>query len=267
MIRVFPRKNKWIPTDDLAFVGDPPLFRPPEQPVRISITFTWDIPEGQRLLAFWSHFYSDVQLGGVAFGDPGSEFVPGRFVKSGVVFTSRGCNKSCSWCSVSQREGGIRELPITEGHIIQDNNLLACSDDHIIRVFDMLRRQRKSAVFSGGIDTTLLQPWHIALFKSIRVREIWLACDSENGLEPLRRAADLLRDFPQYKLRCFVMIGFDGESIAEAEQRIMEVYNLGFYPFSQLYQAEEKKQYSREWLRLNKLWSRPAAYKKYMRGE
>jgi hypothetical protein len=25
MIRVFPRRTKWTPTDELAFVGDPPL--------------------------------------------------------------------------------------------------------------------------------------------------------------------------------------------------------------------------------------------------
>ncbi len=49
MIRVFPRKTAWTPTDELAFVGDPPLFRPPEQPVMVSVTFTWDIPEGERL--------------------------------------------------------------------------------------------------------------------------------------------------------------------------------------------------------------------------
>ena len=28
LIRVFPRRNKATPDDELAFVGDPPLFRP-----------------------------------------------------------------------------------------------------------------------------------------------------------------------------------------------------------------------------------------------
>ena len=133
MIRVFPRKNKWLPTDELAFVGMPPpsLFLPQEQPVRISITFTWDIPYGKFLLDCWSFYYLDVQVGGVAFGDQGNEFVPGRFIKEGVTFTSRGCLKKCKWCFVPMREGKIRELEIKDGYIIQDNNLLACSKKHI----------------------------------------------------------------------------------------------------------------------------------------
>ena len=49
MIRVFPRRTKWTPDDELAFVGDPPLFRPKERVVNISVTFTWDLPEANRL--------------------------------------------------------------------------------------------------------------------------------------------------------------------------------------------------------------------------
>ena len=89
MIRVFPRKTKWTPNDDLSFIGDPPLFRPKEQPVKISVTFTWDIPEAKRLYEGWKEYYKDVQIGGPALGDPGSEFVPGLFVKKGAIITSQ----------------------------------------------------------------------------------------------------------------------------------------------------------------------------------
>lgn len=91
MIRVFPNMTKWTPTDDLAFVGYPPLFLPPEQPVRISVVFTWDLPLAQRLKTAWQAHYKDVQIGGPAVGDPGGDFVPGRFIKDGVTITSRGC--------------------------------------------------------------------------------------------------------------------------------------------------------------------------------
>ncbi len=41
MIRVFPRKTKWTPDDELAFVGDPPLFRSPDnEAVYVSVTFS-----------------------------------------------------------------------------------------------------------------------------------------------------------------------------------------------------------------------------------
>ena len=43
LIRVFPESTKWTPTDDWAFVGDPPFWRPgtADTPVMVSVTFTW----------------------------------------------------------------------------------------------------------------------------------------------------------------------------------------------------------------------------------
>jgi hypothetical protein len=264
MIRVFPRRTKWTPDDELAFVGDPPLplLLPPEQPVRISITFTWDIPEGYRLLRAWSKFYKDVRLGGPAFGDPGGEFTPGMFLKKGVTITSRGCIRNCPYCLVPEREGKIRELPIKEGWIIQDNNLLACSEKHIEKVFEMLSRQKKAAVFSGGLDPRLLNRWHVCLLKSIKVREIWVSCDTTENLRYLYRAAELLQDFPMYKKRCYVLVGFGGETIQDAEKRLKEVYELGFLPFAQLYRGPQLRQsISKDWKRFVRMWSRPAIYK------
>jgi hypothetical protein len=47
MIRVFPTRTAWTPTDELAFVGHPPLFQPgtPDNPVRITVAVTWDLSQ------------------------------------------------------------------------------------------------------------------------------------------------------------------------------------------------------------------------------
>lgn len=260
MVRVFPRKNKWIPKDDLSFVGWPPLFRPKDQLVMVSVVFTWDIEMGQRLQKAWSVYFSDVRLGGPAMNNPGAEFVPGRFIKKGVTITSRGCSKRCPWCYVPKREGPIRELSIQPGNIIQDNNLLACSREHIFKVFNMLKSQKKIK-FSGGIDATLLKDWHRPLFDSIKLHEIWLACDNKAALAPLSRAAKILNGISINKKRCYVMIGFNGEGLAQAESRLEAVYKLGFLPFCQLYQPSHKIAYGKEWRALARKWSRPAAYR------
>lgn len=266
MIRVFPRRTKWTPTDELAFVGDPPLFRPEQQPVHISATFTWEIEEARRLARAWGAHYRDVEVGGPAFDDPGGEFEPGRFLKRGVTITSRGCVRSCPWCFVPTREGRVREIEIKPGWIIQDNNLLACSRGHIEAVFDMLRGQSRAAIFSGGLDAVLLKPWHVDLLESIRVGEIWVACDSEN-MVPITRAASMLQGFEQRRKRCYVMIGFGDETLADAEKRLESVYGLGFLPFAQLYRGKGERKYNRSWRALNKKWSRPAAYRKPKGGD
>lgn len=262
MIRVFPRRTKWTPDDELVFVGDPPLFRPSNMPVRISVTFTWDIEEGRRLLKAWTPFYRDVLLGGPAFGDPSESFIPGLFIKNGVIITSRGCPWRCPWCFVPKREGFIRELEIREGWIVQDNNLLACSKRHQECVFEMLAKQRYPIEFAGGLDGHFLSDWHIDFFKKLRVYQFWFACDHICSFKRLEKIADLMADFPKQKKRCYVMIGYNGESLKDAEKRLEKVYFMGFLPFSQLYQGEEKREYSIDWKKLNRKWSRPAAYRK-----
>lgn len=267
MIRVFPRRTKWTPISGLVFIGPPPLFRPPDQPVYVSVTFTWDISCGRYLKDAWSVYYSDVRVGGPAFDDSGGVFQPGVFIKRGVVITSRGCPGNCPWCFVPQREGVIRELPIKLGWIVQDNNLLACSRKHIEAVFNMLAYQGRRAVFSGGLDCSLFKDWHRELIEKIRVKELWFACDSPPALSGIKRAAKILNGIPVSKRRCYVMIGWDGETLCQAERRLESVFELGFLPFCQLYQGEKKKLYSREWRALCRKWSRPAAYRAKPKGK
>ena len=264
MIRVFPSKNNWTPDDGLAYVGDPPLFRPPDLPVRISVTFSWDIPEGERLFDSWKQYYTDVRIGGPALGDPGGEFTPGLFVKEGVTITSRGCPRTCPWCVVPEREGKIRELEVKPGWIVQDNNLLACSEGHIGKVFEMLRGQRHPVKFSGGLDPRLLEPWHVDLFLSIKVDELWFSCDSPAAVKALKWARRLLGDrFRKDQLRCYALVGFyDWDTPKLAEERLIEIYRMGFIPFSMVYRIGGSV-IPKEWSLLANRWTRPAKYKSH----
>lgn len=269
MIRVFPSQTFWTPTDDLAFIGERGLFHPPDPDtqVRISVTFTWDMDEAERIADSWASYYRDVKIGGPAYDTPAMEFVPGRFMKHGCVITTRGCPKKCPWCVVPKREGRLVELPIEKGWILQDNNILAASRGHIERVFDMLRAQNRNVYFTGGLDKHFLEPWHVELFKSVKVGELWFACDLRNDVQHLRAAREMLGPaFKERQLRCYTMIGFKGQSkaaLAEDLERIKQVYALGFLPFCQLFQPMERKrlEYSNDWKAARKYWSRPAIYR------
>lgn len=275
MIRVFPSRTYWTPDDDMAFIGERPLFHPHDRdiPVRVSVTFTWDMDEAERIAESWAAYYRDVQIGGPAYNTPAAEFEPGRFMKRGCVITTRGCPKRCPWCVVPKREGKLVELPIRDGWILQDNNILAASEAHIRAVFDMLRRQKRNAFFTGGLDKHFLEPWHVELFKSIKVGELWFACDLGRDVQHLRSArATLGNAFRQNQLRCYTMIGFNGQSQAALKddlERIRTVYELGFLPFCQLFQPMERKriEYSHEWLAARRYWSRPAIYRSKQNNE
>lgn len=188
------------------------------------------------------------------------------FLKSGVTITSRGCPNRCGFCHVPRREGQIRELPIKDGWIVQDNNLLACSRQHIESVFEMLRRQPHPINFNGGIEARRFQHWHRQLLDTIRLGEIWFACDTPGALYDLEVVAWQTAGISRNKKRCYVLIG-QNETIAQAEKRLIDVYRLGFLPFAQLYQPEKPIIYPKEWTSFCRTWSRPAAYKSWIKQQ
>jgi hypothetical protein len=136
IIRVFPGKTNATPDDaDVRIRALPTLFDEADK-VHVSVTFTWDMQWAEFAAKQWSAV-APVSVGGPAYNETGGDFVPGRYMKRGYVITSRNC-----WlCSVPKREGNkLRELPITDGWIVTDDNLLACSEKHISGVFEMLKR-------------------------------------------------------------------------------------------------------------------------------
>lgn len=261
LIRVFPRRTSFTPTDAMAFVGNPPMDRPEADEVHVSCAFTWDIPEAERLAKEWGRFYPGVKIGGPAFGSAAGDFTSGRYIMPGVTFTTRGCRNACPWCLVPPREGGLVELAsFPDGWMVQDNNLLQASREHITRVLEMLDRQKRAAVFSGGLQASLVDDWFAEQLKRIRVNSVFLAADTAGALKPLESALDRLSFLGRKKLRVFTLIAFNGETIQEAESRLERVWELGAMPFAQLYQpANHRIDYLREWRDLAKKWSRPAA--------
>lgn len=268
ILRVFPRRTSMTPMDPLVFIGDPPLFRPrlgEVDEVHISITFTWDIKEGRRLEGAWAQRFAVVKIGGPAIdADLPGEFTSGLYVKKGVTFTSRGCPRRCPWCFVPKREGPVRELEIKPGWLVQDNNLLATSHGHQEKVFEMLRSQKRVVSFPGGLDSRLMTDWFVEQLRTLKIGQVFFAADSVAGLENLRGIRERLFFLSRHQLRCYVLIGFGGESVAGATARLQEVWDMGFLPFAQLYRdtmhnTAHRIRYSAEWRALARLWSRPAA--------
>jgi hypothetical protein len=82
LARVFPRRTRATPTDNLSFFSGPGLFPPEVDEVHVSVTFTWDIPKAEWLAKQWRGI-APVKIGGPAFGVPSGQFIPGRYVKPG----------------------------------------------------------------------------------------------------------------------------------------------------------------------------------------
>jgi hypothetical protein len=259
--RVFPNKIKnATPDDPLAFIGAPPMLFPPEvDEVHISVSFSWDEKHIPFLVKQWEAV-APVKVGGPAIYGSNGDFVPGMYLKRGYIITSRGCPNRCPDCLVPEREPVFKELPIREGWIVQDNNLLACSEQHIRSVFAMLKTQPCKAEFTGGIESALLKPWHVELFAWLKPKQIFFAYDYSCDYEPLMVAAGMMKEagFTRSVLRSYVLCGGPRDSIAEAEERMWQVVDLGIYPFCMVLCDPKTGRHNPEWETFRRKWDLPA---------
>lgn len=168
-----------------------------------------------------------------------------------------------------RREGeAVRELPITNGWNVLDDNLLACSEKHIRDVFSMLSNQKKRIYFTGGLEAARLQLWHIKELRQLKPKEIFFAYDGPEDREPLFEAGKALlsNGFTRTSnsLRAYVLIGYHGDTLENAEHRLYECMQAGFLPMAMLYRDKDGRR-EEIWRKFAWQWSRPAIYSKTYR--
>ncbi len=271
IIRVFPRRTSYTPDDNYVYIGMPDMFIPEHDEVHISCTFTWDKKYCEELAYQWEGATNKpVSLGGPAFGSEATDFKQGLYIKKNIIFTTRGCNNNCPWCCVHQLEGSLKELPICEGNIIQDNNFLQASKGHKNKVFEMLKKQTQIC-FKGGLEADLVDDEFVDNLNSLyytkgskkisRISELWLACDTDNRIADFIRACEKLKKagFTRDKIHCYVLSY--GKDMEADETRARQVYEAGAMPFMQLYRdfSDKKTEYNSDWNKFCRMWQRPAA--------
>ena len=260
IIRVFPRLTNATPQDENVRIATTPGLWEEADEVHISVAFTWDLRWAEWAEKQWRSV-APVKVGGPAFNEPGGDFIPGMYMKKGYVITSRGCPNRCWFCAVPQREGyTLRELPVTSGWIITDDNLLACSDQHVREVFDMLKRQPHRPQFVGGLEAKILTSQRAKEFKELKPESLYFAYDTPDDLEPLLQAGRYLLNAgftrASHELRCYVLIGYKGDTFEKAEKRLREAWDAGFMPFAMLYRDFEGK-VSAKWKAFQREWANP----------
>jgi hypothetical protein len=262
IIRVFPRKTKATPDDDLARINCPPFFWDEADEVHVSVTFREDIPRAEWLAKQWEPV-ATVKIGGPALNDRGGEFIPGMYIKPGYVVTSRGCPNRCWFCDAWKREGNeIREYAVNDGFNLLDNNILACSQEHQERVFDMLSRQKERPRFTGGLEAALFTEHHAEVMQRLNPKGIIFAYDEPDDWEPLVNAARICREAglinqKKHTVRAYVLIGYAKDTIREAEERLKAVCRLCIMPAAMLYDKEKHNAKNDGWIRFQREWMNP----------
>lgn len=155
-----------------------------------------------------------------------------------VGFLTRGCPRSCSWCFVPEKEGDIRpafdiEDILQPGHgsaVLMDNNVLA--HDHGIRQIEKIARLGARVDFNQGLDARLIDDATARLLSRVKWLEpLRLACDSAAGIEPVRKAVELLRwhNVTPRRYFCYLLI----KDLPDALERIRFLKGIDVDPFGQ----------------------------------
>jgi len=259
--RVFPRRTRATPTDALAFVGAPPTDLPTGiDEVHVSVSFSWDLDFAKVLAEKWCAV-APTRIGGPAAGTRGEAFTPGVYLADGYTITSRGCPNRCWFCDVWKRDGPIRELPIRDGWNVLDSNLLACTEEHVADVFSMLAQQPMKAQFTGGLDPARVTRDVAQAIRQLKPENMFLAYDTPDDWPHVERAVRLLREagnpWRGRRIRCYVLIGFPGDTIAAADDRLRKVLATGAFPAAMLYRNKQGRR-DASWAAFQRQWFRPA---------
>ena len=259
LIRIFPRRTTMTPIDENVRINALPELFDEADEVHVSCLFSWDKCRAEQLADAWDKAGFSVKLGGVAYGSPSGDFEVGKYVRKGAVITSRGCPNHCWFCNVWRTEGILRELPIQEGYILMDNNILACSETHIRGVFAMLKRQKEQGILSGGLEAKILKDWHCDLLRESRISRMYFAYDTPDDREPFIDAMKMLdRHGVRRSYRyCYCLIGYKGDTFEGAEMRLREIWKYGATPYAMLYR-DEKGETSSQWRIFQRQFARPA---------
>jgi len=210
----------------------------------LSVVFTWDLPKAFMRAVWLREKRYEVRAGGPAcrlmpeyLADVAEVNRPGIDVlwrhNPEATFTTRGCIRKCKFCAVPKIEPQFMELDEWEPkRIICDNNLLACSWQHFVRVVDSVTRI--NGIDFQGLDARLITSSHAFLLSRLDVSVVRVAWDHID-IDPWEGVECLIHaGIPKRKIRVYVLIGFD-DSPEDAEYRLRTIRERGFLPCPQRY--------------------------------
>jgi len=195
-----------------------------DRTLKISVPFTWALPDAAQLARQRSTLWDQVLVGGPAAYLQPDHFtdIPGlqlglrdpdalHHTNPDATRTTYGCPNSCPFCAVPQIAPAFRELADwPDRPVLIDDNLLAASQQHLDRVFDRLERH-DTPDFNQGLDARLLNDYHAERLARLNKPTIRLALDHANQRDTWQRAYDTLRKHGifKYQIRSYALIAFN----------------------------------------------------------
>lgn len=216
--------------------------------LKISIPFTWNLPQVKNKIMQRTFWWDYVEVGG-----PAVELMPGCFddldfvverkdcpgilqkINPSATRTTIGCMRRCSFCGIGigKIEGQFKELDDwPDLPVLCDNNLLAASRPHFDKVIERLKIHGVCD-FNQGLDFRLLTDCHAKRMAEIKNPCVRLALDHMDLRRQWREAFERLRDagIAKWKISSYCLIGYNSSpDEAWARCEWIESFGIKAYP-------------------------------------
>lgn len=167
-----------------------------------------------------------------------------EFANTSILFTTRGCWRSCKFCSVPTLEPTMSVVANWREHInaahrrvlIYDNNISAQDLRHRASLFEYLALAGKEVLFDNGFDCTRFDETHADEVAAVRHAKVRFALDFV-GLIPHLTAAvhrAITRGIPRTRIQVYVIYNFR-DTVEDTIRRCEAILKLGVQPYPQLY--------------------------------
>ena len=192
----------------------------------ISIIFDWDLI---KLSRFKKHFKKTI-IGGSAYNENTKlpEEIESIKPKINIGYSTRGCIRTCPWCSVWRREGNTKIVNDlydlwdgkTKDITLLDNNILA-EKEHFKTICNQAIKENIRLNFYQGLDHRLLNDENCKLLRKISHRRLRFSFDQSKYKEGVVKAIDMLNKHNLKNSTWFVLVGFN-----ETFEKDLERVNL-----------------------------------------
>lgn len=169
--------------------------------------------------------------------------------KASILFSSRGCIRKCSFCSVPflepkfEAKKSIRHLihPNHNKVIFWDNNILA--SPYWKDIFHELEELDLEVDFNQGLDARLLSETTVEKLKSFKVPVIRLAYDSKDITISLKKAIGLLKEIGIRGRRIIVycLYNYQQDTPDDFLNRIKDLLEWGVVAYPMRYEPLEPR--------------------------
>lgn len=165
-----------------------------------------------------------------------------QIVNAGIGFTSRGCVRSCSFCVVPTKEGGIKKVgeikdlinPRSKTLILLDNNLTASPD--CLDILREIKERNLTVDITQGIDVRTMTPEIAKALSGVKhLRSIHYAWDMTGHESAIMAGIETLSSYvKKWKHLCFTLVGFNS-TFEEDFYRFRRLTATGVDPFIMVY--------------------------------